>query len=332
METKIHTINREAPQTELLEEAAKYLRNGLLVAFPTETVYGLGADALNAEAVEAIFKAKGRPGDNPLIVHIGSPEDLEKIAYTDDRVKRLAKVFWPGPLTMVLPKKPNVPEIVTAGLNTVAVRMPGHKIALALIKAAGLPVAAPSANLSGRPSPTTARHVLEDLNGRIPLILDGGRVEIGLESTVLDLSGKNAKILRPGAITKEDLSPYLKEVDYFSGKSLRPASPGMKYAHYAPRGRVILGDFQELLSLWQKYKDKKHLLIGWQESLKTLPQEANTYALGKKGDLASFAGNIYAAFRMADAEKIEIVIVEKVPEEGLGVAIMNRLKKAAASI
>lgn len=299
------------------------------MAFPTETVYGLGANALNPQAVAAIFAAKGRPADNPLIVHVGDLVGLEQVAYQNPLAEKLAAAFWPGPLTLVLPKKPLIPHIVSAGLPTVAVRIPGNPIALGLIQAAGLPLAAPSANTSARPSPTTALHVAEDLNGKIDLILDGGPADIGLESTVLDLSQSRPRILRPGGISREDLLPYLNEVEYASGQSDRPSSPGMKYLHYAPKGQVILGESRELADLWQQAQPLPTLVLGWGESLANLPPEARICPLGNRGDLDAYARNLFAAFRQADRDNIQRLIVEKVEEKGLGVAIMNRLHKSA---
>ena len=220
---------------EQIEYGAELLRNGEVVAFPTETVYGLGADAFNARAVAKIFEAKGRPQDNPLIVHIADPADIGKVAASvPEAAVALMEIFSPGPLTLILPKREDLPETTTGGLRTVGIRIPNHPIARALIRAAGCPVAAPSANVSGRISPTEARHVLEDMDGKIPLILDGGCSDIGIESTVLDLSKEVPVVLRPGAITAEMLSVYLGKVVDFKGKVLIAEAPGMKYRHYAP--------------------------------------------------------------------------------------------------
>ena len=208
-----------------VREAAEILKSGGLVAFPTETVYGLGANAFNAEAVLSVFTAKGRPADNPLIVHIYERSQLDEICDIPPRAPALMDAFWPGPLTILFPRKPVIPDVVTAGLSTVAVRMPSHPVALSLLKTSGLPVAAPSANRSGRPSPTTAMHVMEDMKGIIPMILDGGACEIGLESTVLDLSNEKPVILRPGGITKSMLEEVLHEEVLLAGSILRPLQP-----------------------------------------------------------------------------------------------------------
>lgn len=234
---------------EILADAANCLKDGGLVAFPTETVYGLGADGLNSEASKKIYAAKGRPSDNPLIVHIAGMSALEKLAYTNDKVYTLAQAFWPGPLTIILPKKDIVPHETTGGLDTVAIRMPSHPAALFLIKQSGVYVAAPSANISGRPSPTKAEHVIQDMNGRIDYIIDGGPVGIGIESTIVDLSGEVPTILRPGYITKKMLEemigevivdPALEKPMEMETKGISPKAPGMKYTHYAPKGELTL--------------------------------------------------------------------------------------------
>lgn len=230
---------------EALSQAAACLAGGGLVAFPTETVYGLGADALNAEAAAKIYAAKGRPSDNPLIVHIASVEDMEKLAYINEQAKVLAQAFWPGPLTIILPKKDIVPYGTTGGLDTVAIRMPSHPVALELIRKSGVYVAAPSANTSGRPSPTRAEHVIEDMTGKIEYIVDGGAVGIGIESTIVDVSGEVPTILRPGFITKAMLEQIVGTVRMDPAlekpmEGLRPKAPGMKYTHYAPKGELTL--------------------------------------------------------------------------------------------
>ena len=236
---------------ESLSLAADLLARGELVAFPTETVYGLGANALNREAVLSIFAAKGRPADNPLIVHVWNRAQLDDLCEVTPVARRLMDAFWPGPLTILMEKKEAVPAEVTAGLPTVAVRMPSHPVAAAMLKACNLPIAAPSANRSGKPSPTTARHVLEDMDGRIPLILDGGSCEVGLESTVLDICHGKPCILRPGGVTRAMLEAVLGEVDV-AGSVLRPLqkgetalSPGMRYRHYSPDGQVTLVEGEE---------------------------------------------------------------------------------------
>ncbi len=249
MDTKIIDVNSTDNTDEVLTDAAECLKNGGLVAFPTETVYGLGADGLNPEASKKIYAAKGRPSDNPLIVHIADLEAMDKLGFTNDKAYTLAHAFWPGPLTIILPKKDIVPKETTGGLDTVAIRMPSHPAALSLIRQSGVYVAAPSANISGRPSPTKAEHVIEDMSGRIEYIIDGGPVGIGIESTIVDLSGEVPTILRPGYITKKMLEDMVGEVRIDPAianptesmlKGLRPKAPGMKYTHYAPKGELTL--------------------------------------------------------------------------------------------
>ena len=249
MDTKIIDVNNVNNIDAVLKDAANCLKNGGLVAFPTETVYGLGADGLNPEASKKIYAAKGRPSDNPLIVHIADLEAMDKLGFTNDKAYTLAHAFWPGPLTIILPKKDVVPKETTGGLDTVAIRMPSHPAALSLIRQSGVYVAAPSANISGRPSPTKAEHVIEDMSGRIEYIIDGGPVGIGIESTIVDLSGEVPTILRPGYITKKMLEDMVGEVRIDPAianptesmlKGLRPKAPGMKYTHYAPKGELTL--------------------------------------------------------------------------------------------
>lgn len=329
METIVYQLDALNPDQACLDQAAALLKEGQVVAFPTETVYGLGAVATNAEAVAKIFQAKGRPADNPLIVHIAQIQELEEIAYADQRAYQVAEAFWPGPLTLILPKKDVIPEAVTAGLSTVAVRMPAHPIAQALIKATGAPIAAPSANISGKPSPTQAQHVLDDLAGKIPLLLDGGTVEIGLESTVLDLCSVIPQILRPGKITAQELTPLLGRVLQAPSQApLQPSCPGMKYAHYAPQGQIILSQTGQLSQAWQKYRQENPCVICWEESSQLLPEEANLIILGHRGDYTAYAKNLFTALRLCDTCQASYIIIEEVAEEGLGVAIMNRLRKA----
>lgn len=333
-----------------IQEAARWLAAGEVVAFPTETVYGLGANALSDEASQKIFQAKGRPGDNPLIVHIACEQQLEGVVDKMTELgRKLSDAFWPGPLTLILPKGDKVCSTVTAGLNTVAVRMPDHPLALALIKAANLPIAAPSANLSGKPSPTRAEHVLHDLGGRIVGVLDGGETGVGLESTVVDVTGEYAMILRPGSITKEDLQEVVGKVEVDpaiepslgsiseQGKS-QPRSPGVKYTHYAPNAPLYIVDSQRgLTHMQEKIKEEviKHRARGYRVAVLTTDEFKAAYqaeaviSLGKRSDPASIAANLYAALRKCDQLSVEIIFAESFPEEGLGAAIMNRLRKAA---
>ena len=342
----IHQINEPLERTTI-NLAAAFLLDGEVVAFPTETVYGLGANALDENAVAKIFAAKGRPADNPLIVHVSDLEMAEKVAEFNPLARELAAHFWPGPLTFVLPRKPIIPDIVTAGLNTVAVRSPEHPVARAIIEAAALPIAAPSANSSGRPSPTVAAHVREDLDGKIAMLIDGGTVDIGLESTVLDLSGDRPRILRPGRITVDDLSPYCAGIKYDNDAEIKkPRSPGMKYVHYAPHGQVLLASTKEqITALWAEAEaeDVTPLLILFAGTAAYMTEErgkrkeekgkraesSNIYVIAEDGDLDMYARNLFAAFRLADAQGAKKIIVETVPEKGIGQAIMNRLHKAA---
>jgi L-threonylcarbamoyladenylate synthase len=333
-------------------QAAKVLKQGGLVAFPTETVYGLGANGLDAKAVADIFAAKGRPADNPLILHIASMEAIYQIVKEmSPLATRLARAFWPGPLTLVLPKSAIVPSKTTGGLDTVAVRMPAHPVALALIDAAGVPVAAPSANKSGRPSPTEAAHVVTDLLGRIDVILDGGPTGVGVESTVVDCTGKRPVILRPGGVSKEALEEIvgIVEIDPHVLASreaeLGPVrSPGMKYKHYAPKAPAVLvkGDppqlFEELSRLaaeMQTEGEKVGLMVS-RELLQYWEQQAIDYSqwevtcMGSRDNLQEIAANIYRCLRELDELSITKIIMEGVSRAGLGLAIMNRLEKAAA--
>jgi L-threonylcarbamoyladenylate synthase len=318
-----------------LRQAAELIRAGQLVAFPTETVYGLGANALDAQACAAIFAAKGRPADNPLIAHIASLAMLQALAEPTPLALQLIRALWPGPLTLVLPKKPTVPVIVSAGLPTLALRWPALALTQALIQEAERPIAAPSANLSGRPSPTSAAHVYADLKGKVALILDGGPVEIGLESTVVDACGKFPVILRPGRIGEAELREACGlPVSYAGAQAAkRPASPGLKYRHYAPQGELHLAEsLPELLALRERLKEKhgrEPLLIVCAETAAQLPAAAATLIVARRGDLPAYAKNLFSALRRADEAHFPALVAETVPESGLGVAIMNRLRKAA---
>lgn len=341
METKIIKIDQESYFNKVLNYPANILKSGGLVAFPTETVYGLGANALDAEAIKKIFEAKGRPGDNPLIVHISNIEDLDDLvgAYSG-MVKKVISKFWPGPLTIVFKRSDIVPDIVTAGLDTVAVRMPENPIAKKLIDIAGVPVAAPSANLSGKPSPTQAKHVIEDLSGKIDCIIDGGTCDVGLESTVLDLSGEEAKILRPGGVTIEELKEIIPTVVYdpaLENKDLIPKSPGMKYIHYAPNADVfMLENFDDSLEkkealihlINQEFQNKRVGFMG-SKSFVDLFNEYFGISLGHRGNMEKIASNLFKVLREFDENNIEIIIAESFDKVGVGHAIMNRLSKSA---
>jgi L-threonylcarbamoyladenylate synthase len=323
-----------------LQQAAELLRQGETVAFPTETVYGLGATAFDKEAVEKIFKAKGRPGDNPLIVHIAHHKDVDKVAReVPEMARRCMEHFWPGPLTLILPCRPELPANVTAGLDTVGVRMPDHPTASAIISLAGQPIAAPSANRSGRPSPTTAEHVWEDLGGRIAGLVDGGASGVGVESTVLDCTGEVPMILRPGSVTQEMLTELLGEVRIdpviMTGQGV-PKSPGVKYTHYAPKGEMWLVDGPDAgerlreLAAEARQAGRKVGVLTTEEGKARYEQAADVViACGRRDDLRTVAAGLYDAIRAFDHAGAEIIYGETFPEAGMGVAIMNRLRKAA---
>jgi L-threonylcarbamoyladenylate synthase len=332
--TQVLELDPERPQPEAIELAASIIRNGGLVAFPTETVYGLGADAMNENAVRKIFEAKGRPADNPCIVHVDSRDMLDRVAGgVGAKAERLIQKFWPGPLTLVLERNPEVARSVSAGLATVAVRMPGNRIALELIRAASTPIAAPSANASGRPSPTTAAHVLEDLGGRIDLILDGGATNIGIESTVLDVTTDPPMILRPGWITQEMLSEAIGPIEHVaSGEELR-RSPGTRHRHYSPRARVILIEHgsAELLEL----VCREHLKtgsVGFAGHSLVEIDDPNYYAIRLANNAKDYAHSIYATLRRLDKKEPRVIIVEGISEAGEGAAVMDRLRRAASAI
>lgn len=328
---------------ESLALAARLLADGQLVAFPTETVYGLGANALDAQAVSGIFEAKGRPGDNPLIVHIHDRSQLDALCEVSETAIRLMDAFWPGPLTLIMPKKAAVPMVVTAGLDTVAVRMPGHPVALAMLQKCGLPVAAPSANRSGKPSPTSARHVFDDMDGRIPLIIDGGESDVGLESTVLSLVGERPCILRPGGVTQAMLEEVVGPVD-LAGSILRPLekgekalSPGMMYKHYSPDGQVTLIEGEEadvveaLQRLYAHAASEGHraCVMCFTEHVEALA-DCHPHDIGSKTAPEEVAHRLFNTLRLLDEERMDVIFSEVVPPEGVGLAIMNRLGRAAA--
>jgi L-threonylcarbamoyladenylate synthase len=347
LKTKILKVNKNSVSISKIKEAAEILRNGGLVAFPTETVYGLGANALDPEAVKGIYAAKGRPSDNPLIVHIGSIDDVRQLTgEISDKAYMLMKLFWPGPLTLIFSKTPAVPEIVTAGLDTVAVRMPDHPVALSLLKETGLPIAAPSANLSGRPSPTDSMHVIEDLSGRVEAIIDSGRVKFGVESTVLDITCEPPVILRPGAVTLEQLRDALGEVTVDPALAgldtgLKPKAPGMKYRHYSPKAEVIIvrgrpeRAASRINSLAADYK-KKGLKVGILATDQTKAlymlqgEESEVLSMGDRDKPETIASNIFRQLRELDEKDVGCIFAEAVSESGIGLAIMNRMTKAAS--
>ena len=352
MKTEIVRIDRDNTDCEALSRAGEVIKSGGLVAFPTETVYGLGADALDAAAGEKIYAAKGRPSDNPLIVHIADYDSIERIVSLDkddycmaglpDTLRELADRFWPGPLTIILKKTDAVPDRITGGLDTVAVRMPSDKIALGLIRASGGYIAAPSANLSGRPSTTKVSHVIEDLQDRVDMIIDGGDVDIGLESTILDLTGKRPMILRPGAITSDELSEILGDVVTdpaimeHNDNDAPPKAPGMKYRHYAPRGELVIvtGDREHVREYINIHtaEDKAELLktgvICVDEHVLDY-RATSVKCTGKSSDMGSVAHRLYSILRDFDSEGIDRIYSESFEDTRLGQAVMNRLLKAA---
>ena len=336
--TKHIVIEDVAAQEEELRAAAGILRDGGLVVFPTETVYGLGGNGLDESAARNIYAAKGRPSDNPLIIHVATPEDAEKYAYTSPLYYRLASAFMPGPLTVILPRRENIPTSVTGGLDTVAVRCPSHPVAHRLIELAGIPVAAPSANLSGKPSPTCAQDVRADLDGRVDMILDGGDCEIGLESTIVKIEGDGIILLRPGGITYDALCMICEKVTVADAvthqlaENERPLSPGMKYRHYAPTAPLILlsgsdGDVVEFLRAEQTRTCCA--ILCYDEEMASLFPE-NLIPIGGRADLETQAKRLFHALRQADNTPATVIYAHLPPMEGLGLALYNRMIRAAA--
>lgn len=302
MKTKI--FNRKQ-----LKQAGELIKKGELIAFPTETVYGLGANALNPEAVKKIFIVKGRPSNNPLIIHVCNLKQVEEIAYLNPLAKKLIKKFWPGPLTIILKKKKIVPKEVTAGLRTVAIRMPDNKTALTLIKYSNCPIAAPSANISGKPSGTCFEHVYEDFGGKIAGIIKSRQCKIGIESTVLDLTQKIPEILRPGKIIKKQIEKIIGRVKENKRYVSKPKSPGMAYKHYSPNAKVIIvKNKSQIKEVFKKYSGKKIKLLIYKNAI-------------------NMAHNLFKDFRDADKKGFDIIIVKSIQEKSLGNAIMNRLRK-----
>ena len=343
METKIISIENIDEDYYKLNEAADILKSNGIVAFPTETVYGLGGNALSEEAIKKIFIAKGRPSDNPLIVHISDKEDLKKLVKSvPDVGEKLIEKFWPGPLTLIFKKLECVPDSVTGGLDTVAVRMPSHEIARRLIGLSGLPIAAPSANLSGKPSPTNGDHVIKDLNGRVDAIVCGGDSNVGLESTVLDISGEIPVILRPGGITAEDIRKIAGQVEIdphiASDPNMAPKAPGMKYTHYSPNAELIIFTGEEedvidrinLISARLMKSDKKVGIMTCDENLDFYVGN-DVLSLGSKMDYTEIARNLFFTLRKFDDLGVDVILSEAFKLSGIGSAIMNRLKKASGN-
>ncbi len=337
---KTETINIKTDFETGIEKAVALIKAGEVVAFPTETVYGLGANAFSEEAVKKIFKAKGRPADNPLIVHVADIAQAETLGEISDKARMLMEAFWPGPFTVVVKKKAGIPAIVTAGLNTIALRMPKNPGILEVIKRTGFPIAAPSANISGSPSPTEAFHVETDMAGRIPLILDGGHTQYGLESTVCDLTGDTPLILRPGAVTAEDIKELAGTVE-ISASVLLPlnedetaASPGMKYTHYAPSAEVFVvkgpkdHTVAQIKTMYEKdIAGGGKPIVFCYASDKVFFKDMNVLTQGD--DVNEVARTLFKHLREADAEGYTTVYFQAVPETGIGLAVMNRIIRAA---
>ncbi|AKC60904.1 threonylcarbamoyl-AMP synthase [Clostridium sporogenes] len=343
MKTKVVRLDENNIDEHVISKAGNILRQGGLVVFPTETVYGLGANALDKDAVKKIFEAKGRPQDNPLIVHISKVKDIEKLVEEIPPIaQKLMDKFWPGPMTIILKKKDIIPNETSAGLDSIGIRMPSNKIAMELISMAGVPIAAPSANLSGKPSPTDLETCIEDLDGRVNAILGGDNSEVGVESTVIDCTINPPCILRPGGITLE----MLKEVDsniYIDpaimkkpDKELRPKAPGMKYRHYAPKAplKIIKGDLNKTIEkineMVQNYIDaeKKVGIIATDETIDNY-KKGEVVSIGSRKDLNTIAHNLFYVLRTFDEKNVDLILSEAFEEKDMGVAIMNRLKKSA---
>ena len=343
--TLLIKIDSNEPDLSKIKVAANIIKKGGLVAFPTETVYGLGADVLNVKAILSLFKAKNRPLDNPPIIHVENLDQVKNLTKEIPiKAKLLIEKFWPGPLTIVFQRSENIPIESTAGLNTIAVRMPQHKIALALIKKSKCSIAAPSANISGKPSPTLAKHVFDDLNGKIDIILDGGPTCIGVESTVVNVTVDPPEVLRPGGISIEDLKKTIGDIKIhpvvLTDKQLaieKIWSPGMKHKHYAPKAKVILVEgaissiVKKVAEIAEQYmlKELKVGILATQETVEYYNADI-VKSLGSRFNLKAIAHNLFSLLREFDDENIEIIVAEGVPSEGVGVAVMNRLRKAAA--
>ena len=341
MQTKIVSLDRLDIDEEILNQAVSIIKSGGLVAFPTETVYGLGANGLDEEAIKKIYIAKDRPEDNPLILHVSSKEEVAALV---DEIPEVAKLcmdkFWPGPLTIIFKRSSLVPDIITGGLDSVAIRMPDNEIALKLIEKAKTPIAAPSANTSGSPSPTKALHVNEDLNGKIDMIIDGGTTEVGLESTILDLSGDLPTILRPGGITMEQLSELIPNVimDVTDISEFEtPKSPGQKYRHYAPNADLIVfeGEVGKISKAINKktiefIEDGRKVGIMATEETKEEYPDGYVIVVGSRDKRETIASNLFTAIRFFDEAKVNIILAEGIEMDNIGTAIMNRLLKAAS--
>jgi len=340
LKTIVLKVDPISPEPKVISRAARLIMEGETVAFPTETVYGLGADATNDGAVKKIFEAKGRPPDNPLIVHISSIDDLNRVACNPSpRVVEFVSYYWPGPLTVIFRKSEAVSYLATAGLDTVAVRMPAHPVALALIRASGKPIAAPSANLSGRPSPTSAEHVLEDLDGKVPMVLDGGETHFGVESTVIDISGDRPVLLRPGPIPSAELTPLIGEFgEPASFLKEKPVAPGMKYTHYAPRAPLTLvmgkpnGIVDKIVHLAGNPNRGGIGVLCTDETFSRYPDTFVRVSLGSRFAPYGMLRNLYKCLRLFDKLGVSEIYAEGVDEVGINITLMNRLRKAARRV
>lgn len=339
MKTKVARLTKKNWMT-VIKEAADVIKAGGIVAFPTETVYGLGANALDEEAVKKIFVAKGRPQDNPLIIHVADKDITQYVKEIPPIAKQLIDAFWPGPLTIIFKKTNLIPDVTSANLNTIGIRMPNHPIALELIKSSGVPIAAPSANLSGKPSPTTLEHCIRDLDGRVDYILGGTISEVGLESTIIDCTVYPPVVLRPGGITLEQLQLFDHNIYLTTPYDLKdetPKSPGMKYRHYAPIAPLYLINEEDSMEqkinmLCHKYVEegKKVGILATDETKDLYDANAFIYTLGSRENLLEVGQNLYQGLRQMDEEEVDLILCETFPETGLGIAIMNRLKKASS--
>jgi L-threonylcarbamoyladenylate synthase len=341
--TLILKITGDKEDEEKIEQAAQELRRGGLVAFPTETVYGLGGNGLDPHVVDKIYKAKGRPSDNPMILHISSREEIDPLVSEIPPIaEKIMSAFWPGPLTFIFNKSSIVPEKVTGGLNTVAIRMPSHPLAKKLIEKSGMPIAAPSANLSGKPSPTKAKHVIQDLMGRVEIILKEKQSTIGLESTVLDITSPIPVILRPGGITYQQIKELIGKVEIDKGimedrkKDFKPKAPGMKYTHYAPNApmTIIQGPRWKVIDKINEMADDytaqgKHIgILAVQENLEYY-SKGTIMSAGSRDKPESIAANLFDLLRQFDEEKVDVILAEGIEGQGIEMAIINRMNKAA---
>lgn len=341
MQTQVFSVDKDMPDKDILKQAAAILAGGGLVAFPTETVYGLGANGLDEKASGGIYRAKGRPSDNPLILHIAEKSELHHlVTKITPSAQALIDKYWPGPLTIVLPRAAIIPNTITGGLDTVAVRMPDSTVARQLISLAGVPIAGPSANTSGRPSPTNAQMVMDDLAGKIDAVIDAGPCEVGVESTVIDCTTPVPTLLRPGGITFEMLTETLGAVEVdkaLTKKDEVPRSPGMKYTHYAPLAPMTLfeGEADRVVKALL-HQTEQALALGQtvgavvsRETAELLPVMVKTAVYGPRGDVGEMAANLYAALRYFDDKDVDVIFAEGTSEEGLGLAVMNRMRKAS---